>query len=287
MDLFGGYLVENGIISKSQLLKALIVKVEQVPPSGKVILENRWLEDENLKRILDLQWEKGIDFFSACEELKLDLSLNDLRDKVGAVQRDSTQPIGQILVEHCDVPFSLVSEALVDFCSKDISEISSHSGAIDPKEPRFWTISDKNRQSYIDLLSEEIRDELLLYVRELSEAPFITDSDKQKELFLSIIELLKRLLAASNFIRAEISALLLDKLLYSIVFYSKSGSEIDTERANELASFMKKTIKILWELKTFINISGSEKGFWENKVAKSNFKMLTTQLEELIESPQG
>lgn len=113
MKLFGEYLIDKGIISKGDLVKALIIQLESTPSVTEAVYKNGLRNTDEFFEIFQIQFKKKTGFIEAARELGLwDDKVQSSVEKYIASTRI---PLGEILVQTGLAEIETISHALDDF----------------------------------------------------------------------------------------------------------------------------------------------------------------------------
>jgi hypothetical protein len=113
MKLFGEYLIERSVISKEDLVKALIRQLKGTPSITEIIFNYNLRTNEELFDIFSVQSKKKMSFIEAAKELGLwDGPLQTL---VGKYISDSRTPLGEVLVQMGVADLDSITHALDEF----------------------------------------------------------------------------------------------------------------------------------------------------------------------------
>jgi len=113
MKFFGEYLVEKGLIEKSQLVDALIEQIEQQPSIVRCVRDGNLLSTDEILETLKFQIEHQLSFLEAAKKLSF-----WTEEKTAALVTGlsvNRLPLGEILVSKKILDVVTLTRALDDF----------------------------------------------------------------------------------------------------------------------------------------------------------------------------
>lgn len=270
MTFFGNTLIDKGLISKSDLVNALIQQSSALPSPAKVCLEKGLMDADSILEGITMRGP-GDNFKCSCKRL------GSWTDEINAAiieeQTKLKTPLGQILVNNFGVDISVISDELNQ--SEPSLEVPTGKNDEFSYEFTFPKVSGETKKQYLDFFSQEVKDHL--------EQGFntITQEDHDPDKFASLEEVIQQLSAAASFARMEVSFKMCESLTQIMTILAEEGvSNLGTNEAVQSACI--KTLDVLWELHRFIEISGSEQEFWANNVSQSNFRSSMVAMSDLL-----
>lgn len=274
--LFGDLLVEKEIVKSEELVDSLVEQSSKLFSTVEIIHHSKLLSPENILKALSLQTHKGIGFRSACVELNF--WSKDLDQKVEQKIREIRIPLGQILIKRGVVTTEQLIEALDEFLS-GMDDDDVPSGDLNSIKwiPHFYPIESSLLSEYVTYFSKPKREELLHILSLLSEAKATLIESTFNQLFEEV-HLRKGI---ARLIRAEILERLLTEAEHLIEMV-KSSANIELKVVTDL---LVRIIDLVWEIKDTLQISGSEKAYWDDVESHKKCINLLIDIEKLILRP--
>jgi hypothetical protein len=87
------------------------------------------------------------------------------------------------------------------------------------------------------------------------------------------------LAAAGGFARMEVSRHLCERAAHLLERLNQHQLPWDASRGHDIRRDLIETLDVLWELQRFIEVSGSEREFWQNAQSRQNYLRAFQALE--------
>ena len=149
-----------------------------------------------------------------------------------------------------------------------------------PSEPQFVEISDTERNRFSSLLSDSKKSLLERRLNEIcSDFGTLSLADINKDLSQTLDEFtVIKEEAASMGLRLceQLSSAIVDK----IDPVTGELEQIDENLFYDALNRMLRGVDVLWEVRTFIDKSGSERVFWSNPISRDNFDNVLSGLNQ-------
>lgn len=293
MKLFGTYLMEKGLISKSQLLEVLVEQTISTPHISEIIFNGCLLPESSQLEIIEEQQKSEINYIDAAK--KLNLWTEELAAKVRTETKKSRKMLGEIIIAKGFVSFEAITKSLDEFIGTialDKAPIQSISGSLPSPENKARSkpsrVERKLNFPEIDQsLTKEIMDlhnnvKIAKICDDLTES--LSKSNEQKiQILDTIAEEFSTLESASRFVRLE--------LLNEI--HKKSASVLSISRENignfdqNATSLLINCLKISKSLVDSLGKSFSEREFWENMINRESYEVCLEELESILSKISG
>lgn len=111
--LFGDYLIEKNLIKRGDLLEALCKQLAATPPLLQVLLESGNFSEEELIKIVKLQFRERAELRSIL--LQKNILSEEEMNKYLKIQNDQRLPLGQVLIEMGKISVDDCASALEEF----------------------------------------------------------------------------------------------------------------------------------------------------------------------------
>lgn len=298
MKLFGQYLVDKGVISKSDLVRALIIQLENTPSITSVILENDLLTTDQLYQIFQLQADHKSGFIEAARELGC--WGTKIQEQVEKILSSKRKPIGEILVKLGATEISNISKALDEF----LGELGSAPVQAAAAAPVPVAKEENLETEVVDILSEieaieetveaaveesgsGLSSDVVTYCEKFSLDTFLEATSllsfDQAGVFTServkeAVELLHSLKGTARFAQLVRSEAVINSMENSLNTVLKVGVEkVTPPLVIKLESHSKRNLDLLWNLREDISAGMSEAQSLESRNLVGAFRQLTGQ----------
>ncbi len=284
---FGEFLVEKGVITKENLVDALIHQISTTPPTCQIVFENKILSSANLFDIFRYQQDHQVDFISASKALGL--WGQEVQDKVNASLEELRKPLGHILVGRGLIDLKKLTHMLDEFLSHMVvTSPKAEVAQVRPVVVEIKTESAPSNASSVSIedLTESIQPGIL---QELDE----TFDEKKKKMIRVALSLVKdnagidldvckklssditKILHGLN---GQLMMLALDKLTEllgemetHISYMQKNINTYTKELIVQDAVELTKSIDLAWALKLSILANGTERVFFQDTKTADQF----------------
>lgn len=279
MGFFGSELVSKGLISKEDLVTALVTQSEQLYSPIRIAFEDNLLNPQQILEVI-LSKRDGESFASASK--RLGMWSPEIEKTVAEKQKKDRKPLGQILVEDHSIDLSTISLELAksdqppQVVAPAMGGVDNVSEIIEGQVFSFSKVSGETKKQYLDFFSSDLKDEL-------SQVFQLIDTSSDDSSLKNIEETIQQIAAAASFARMEVSFTLGDKLSKLVDMIAYHPDKLPVDRT-ELKKVCLTTLDVLWELHRFIDVSGSEEEFWANEISRANFATAIHGLDSLLAS---
>lgn len=276
MKLFGEFLIEKGMITKDDLVKALIVQLESTPTVTEAVFKSELLSSDEFYDIFQVQFRKKTGFIEAAKELGL------WNDKIQvAVEKHLAAtriPLGEILVQTGLANIESISHALDEFLAdvdqdkskEDEDEFLAELSSFQAKPVNESKVN--GASSYCDHFN------LDLYLELTSLLSFDQTGVFSKESVSEIINTLHTLKGISRFSNLNKSEKLITALEDKFHAVLKVGPEKMTPALlTKLEAYSKRYLDVLWSLCEDLQKNLSEDESLVSRKLEISFKQLTGQ----------
>ena len=275
MTHFGDHLVKKGLIDQGTLIRALVNQSSQTVAAARLVFEAGDTDAPQMLAMLMQQAETGAPFLAICRQHDLAVDEAGIQQK----QQERRQPLGQILADISPLNAGQLREELSAFLGES-GETPSADAAPSAGSPAgegeslnftFPKISGETQAEYISLLDDPKKSDLEKTINQLETDLGSAPADQNTKDLAQLAEEYLALCSTAKFARLQISEHLLTLTLDLLTLITGKVEEISEEEAACCTKATLRTLDVIWELRTFITISGSEEEFWNNKVSHQNF----------------
>ncbi len=304
MKRFGGFLLDTGLISTAQLAEALMIQIENTPPSVSVLYKNGEIDAEQVLKILTLQSQENIDFPSACSKLNIwrsDFS-NVLRRRVA-----QTRPkLGKILIDKGWVePQKLLAELhrFNSFCNEqqfasqlETPILSANNGSDEPSkksstevsdaelpeikfEPIFTHVEIESVPDYLDIFSEEKKNSMEITILSLEN---IAGSDEMYNTLDAFFGEYHSLKGAARSVGAALTEELIHQAEDLLVFFKQFSSQVSGDDFVDLTAINLKVLDLLWDLRNALMDNATEELYWNEKNSRVQYLDLLKNIHKRL-----
>lgn len=272
MNFYGNYLLSKNIVSKEQLCKALSYQTKKSSGYLGHLVEKKYIPKNKLISILKLRDKNNTTILESID--KIGLLSNECLDCIKNYQLENKIPLGQILIELFDLDRNLLAEELINFNSEYKKNIEKNEFNFS-----FNNIDEKTQGEYLKLLKDEKKSSIENELNRLKKDLKNSSEEDIRSDFEILLESFKSLHASANFARAEVSSLILSKI---IIFIEGNLDLIKNLNEDEIDKFIHsicRAIDVVWEIRTFLYNCKNEKEYWENLVSRENYFKVIDKLE--------
>jgi hypothetical protein len=266
MKFFGLYLVEQGLITSSQLVEALLEQSSALPSPASVAYSKKLLDDAKLLKVFAKQTESHSDFRSACQSLGF--WNGDLEGKIQGEIDAQRMPLGHVLVKKKSIDIGKLTKALDEFLSR--AELPSEASTTAAAAPADSKIDDAMLDEFLDFYSENKLAEFT-NILDLWD-PTLPDVNASKEFLKDLLQRVHTLKGMATCVRLPATQGLLgasESAMSSIL----ESATIDTGASSRLKNFLSQVIQMLNSLRKMVAAEKSESGFvqkFEKEIAELN-----------------
>lgn len=266
MKFFGLYLVEQGLITSSQLVEALLEQSSALPSPASVAYSKKLLDDAKLLKVFAKQTEAHSDFRSACQSLGF--WNGDLEGKIQGEIDSQRMPLGHVLVKKKSIDIGKLTKALDEFLSR--AELPSEASSTVAAAPADSKIDEAMLDEFLDFYSENKLAEFA-NILDLWD-PQSADVNASKEFLKDLLQRTHTLKGMATCVRFPSTQGLLgisEGALSSII----EGSTSNPTKNGQLKESLGKVISLLNNLRKIVATDKSETGFvqkYEKEIAELN-----------------
>lgn len=275
MNFFGNYLVDKGLVTTDELVRSLSKQASDLIPLPQIVFDEQLLSNDDLLKSLERQAVTGESWIEAMDGLGL--WNENLKEKLRDLQKSRRRPLGHILVENsekCDL--ESIKGALEAFNK----EVYSQSGV--KCDFSFQAISGDAQRRYVEVFEDRKKDALEKRFNEFSSDFSSSPMEENKKDLVQISDDLSVVLETAVYAKAEISQSLASLMIQGLDRILKYIETILETDFNVWIAPLLRGLDVLWEVRTFIDKSGSEKEFWDNPVSRNNFEEAYSGLQNLM-----
>ena len=271
MKFFGNYLVEKGIIDTKDLVCALSAQSDEILPLAKIAVDNNLLSIDDAIACLERQAFMGEPYIVSLASLGL--LTKDLLEERKKEQKKSRRPLGHILSEvaaDCDVD-QIVEAVNLFVAKKDHKDAENELPLTHRERFTFQSITGDAQKKYVMIFEDQKKKRLEKKFNELI-VDFLSASVEQNKNDLThILDELTVIMETAVYANAHISKSLSETMVSYIELFIKDLEALSENAFHDSISHLLRGLDVLWEIRTFIDKSGSEKEFWDNPISRENF----------------
>lgn len=282
--LFGEYLVQKGLITKDQLLAALIEQIQRQPSLAQIVFDAKLLTMDQQFDVIRHQGLHACDYQQACQSLGLWNA--SLSAAVVGQTLASRAPLGQILAEKGLIAVQDLTKALDDyFGDLGNTQTVAHAQITGPessvildeiqKDLSFATVDRLLVKEFADVFSFERKQKIESGLLSLKGDLAQLDVRKALHVYSGDIHSVK---GAARFVRAA----LIEKLCHAMEQVLLSAANGHCKMTlDELRDVMIPCLDLLWRLRTGLVEDCSELGVWESGALKAEYAGLYARCVDL------
>jgi len=273
MSFFGNLLLEQNLVTPQQLVEALVKQSEELASPIRICL------DQNLvppKQLLEAVLQAAEQHATLPEVLhKLQLVDSQKAEQITQALKNQRRPIGQLLVED-GVDLQRLSRQLSQFqkTQERLPEASDF-------EFHFPEVHGETKKQYLNFFSPQLKEDMekaISSLPALNQHQLVADGSSARHLE----DLLHQLSAAAGFTRMEVSRHLSERACLLMERLNQKQLPWGQTTAQIVSQDLIMTLDVLWELQRFIEISGSEREFWQNSQSRQNYLKAFQALERQL-----
>jgi hypothetical protein len=270
MTFFGNILLEQNLVTAQQLVEALVKQSEELASPIRICLDQKLVSPDRLVEAVLQAAEQN----ATLPEVLHRMELVDSRKAEQITQALKTQrrPVGQILVEE-GVELKSLSQLLASH-QKNQELLPDAAGF----EFHFPEVHGETKKQYLNFFSSKFKEDLEKAINHL---PQLKQHELPQEGSTSrhLEDMLHQLTAAASFARMEVSRHLGERSSLLLERINQHELLWDDKSAASMRHDLLSTLDVLWELQRFIEISGSEREFWQNAQSRQNYLKAFQALE--------
>jgi septal ring factor EnvC (AmiA/AmiB activator) len=264
MTFFGNILLDEKLVTTQQLVEALVTQSEELASPIRICLDQKIVAPD---RLVDAVLEAAEQHTTLPEMLhRMKLVDSQKAEQITQALKNQRRPIGQILVEQ-GVELKNLSQLLARH-QKAQEQMPDASGF----EFHFPEVHGETKKQYLNFFSPQFKEELERTINQLSQGGAHA---RQLE------DMLHQLTAAAGFARMEVSRHLCER---AALLMERLNMQQLNWAAQTISRDLISTLDVLWELQRFIEISGSERDFWQNAQSRQNYLKAFQALERHLPS---
>lgn len=262
MTFFGSMLLEQNLVSPEQLVEALVKQSEELASPIRICLDQKLVPPS---RLLEAVLQAAEQHVTLPEVLhKMQLVDGQKAEQITQALKIRRRPIGQILVDE-GIDLRRLSSQLSQF-QKAQEWLPDESGF----EFHFPEVHGETKKQYLIFFSPNLKEQLENLINSLQHLnPHQLSSEGSSARHLE--DLLHQLSAAAGFARMEVSRHLIERAALLMERLNLNQLHWAHETAQKTTQDLLSTLDVLWELQRFIEISGSEREFWQNTRSRENY----------------
>lgn len=275
MTFFGNILLEEKLVTTQQLVEALVTQSEELASPIRICLDQKLVAPD---RLVDAVLQAAEQHATLPEILhRMKLVDSQKAEQITQALKNQRRPIGQILVDQ-GVELKNLSSLLVRF-QKSQEQMPDSAGF----EFHFPEVHGETKKQYLNFFSPQFKEEL---ERTINQLPLLTSYQLSQEGGHSrqLEDMLHQLTAAAGFARMEVSRHLCERGALLLERINMQQLNWDAAIAQTIGRDLISTLDVLWELQRFIEISGSERDFWQNAQSRQNYLKAFQALERHLPS---
>jgi nucleoside diphosphate kinase len=294
---FGEFLVEKGVITKDNLVDALVEQVSTTPPLCQIVFENNIIDSQKLFEIFRHQQDYSSDFISSCKTLGC--WSQDVQLKINACLDELRKPLGHILVSRGWIDLKKLTHMLDEFLSQlNIQVPKTESLAVQIKTPEvpapasvlvaasplddlLETIQ-PGILSELDEIFDEKKKKMVRVALSLIKDNLESDPNVCKKLFSDIVKILTSLNDQLAMLALEKITELFSAMIGTISKINAGQGTLSKEKLSQSTAELTKAIDLAWTLKQSILAEATERSFFSDQVQRQAFDTQISSLKGLL-----
>ncbi len=294
---FGEFLVEKGIITKDNLVDALVEQVSSTPPLCQIVFENNIIDSQKLFEIFRHQQDYSSDFISSCKTLGC--WSQEVQFKINACLDELRKPLGHILVSRGWIDLKKLTHMLDEFLSQLTVQIpKTEPVAVQIKTPEISVpiVVSVPASSTDDLLEtiqpgilsefdetfDEKKKKMVRVALSLIKDNLEADPNVCKKLFSDILKILTTLNDQLAMLALEKITELLSAMIGAITKINASQGTLSKDKLSQSTAELTKAIDLAWTLKQSILTEATERSFFSDQVQRQIFDTQISTLKGLV-----
>jgi hypothetical protein len=294
---FGEFLVEKGVITKDNLVDALVEQVSTTPPLCQIVFENNILDSQKLFEVFRHQQDYSSDFISSCKTLGC--WSQEVQVKINACLDELRKPLGHILVSRGWIDLKKLTHMLDEFLSQlTIQTPKADSFPVQVKTPEIpapasASIASSSLDDILEtiqpgILSEfdetfdEKKKKMVRVALSLIKDNLESDPTVCKKLFSDILKILTSLNDQLAMLALEKITELLSAMIGTISKINACQGTLSKEQMSQYTAELTKAIDLAWTLKQSILAEASERSFFSDPLQRQTFDNQISTLKGLL-----
>ncbi len=290
---FGEFLVERGIITKDNLVDALVEQVSSTPPLCQIVFENNILDSQKLFEVFRHQQDYSSDFISSCK--KLGLWSQEIQTKINSCLDELRKPLGHILVSRGWIDLKKLTHMLDEFLSQLTIEIPQTLSVPTPTIPEvkaspvtapfnedlLETIQ-PGILSELDETFDEKKKKMVRVALSLIKDNVESDPNVCKKLFTDILKILTNLNDQLAMLALEKITELLGSMIEAVANINTNLPNLTKDKILTSTQELTKSMDLAWTMKQSILSEATERHFFNDQNQRQIFEQQISSLRGLI-----
>jgi hypothetical protein len=290
---FGEFLVERGIITKDNLVDALVEQVSSTPPLCQIVFENNILDSQKLFEVFRHQQDYSSDFISSCKNLGL--WSQEIQTKINSCLDELRKPLGHILVSRGWIDLKKLTHMLDEFLSQLTIEIPQTLSIPTPTIPEvkaspvtapfnedlLETIQ-PGILSELDETFDEKKKKMVRVALSLIKDNVESDPNVCKKLFTDILKILTNLNDQLAMLALEKITELLGAMIEAVANINTNLPNLTKDKILTSTQELTKSMDLAWTMKQSILSEATERHFFYDQNQRQIFEQQISSLRGLI-----
>lgn len=290
---FGEFLVEKGLITKDNLVDALVEQVSATPPLCQIVFENNIFDSQKLFEVFRHQQDNSSDFISSCKAIGV--WTQDAQFKINSCLDELRKPLGHILVSRGWIDLKKLTHMLDEFLSQlslETPQVTPVFMSI-PVEAKVEPLPLTNNEDLLEIIQPGILSELeetfdekkkkmVRVALSLIKDNLDTDSNVCKKLFTDILKILTTLNDQLAMLALEKITELLGAMIQTVGNINSQLANLSKEKILLCTQELTKSIDLAWTLRLSILNQATERNFFADQAQKQIFDQQVSSLRGLI-----
>jgi hypothetical protein len=273
MTFFGTVLLDQKLVTTAQLVEALVKQSEELASPIRICLQQKLVAPDLLLEAVFQAAEQHATIPDVLHHRQLIDSQK--AEQITLALKNQRRPIGQLLVEQ-GVDLKQLAQQLASYQRNQ--EQLPDAADFDFHFPAMHGETKKQYLHFFDTTFKINLERLIAQLPQLNSQQLGQEGSAARQLE----DLLHQLTAAAGFARMEVSRHLCER---AGLFLERSNQRLlpwDPARAQDACRDLLSTLDVLWELQRFIEVSGSEREFWQNAQSRQNYLKAIQALERQL-----
>ncbi len=290
---FGEFLVERGLITKDNLVDALVEQVSSTPPLCQIVFENNIFDSQKLFEVFRHQQDHSSDFVSSCKTLGL--WSQETQVKINSCLDELRKPLGHILVSRGWIDLKKLTHMLDEFLSQltidipqtqaiatpTIPEVKVSPVTIPVNEDLLETIQ-PGILSELDETFDEKKKKMVRVALSLIKDNLESDPNVCKKLFSDILKILTNLNDQLAMLALEKITELLGAMIETVSNINSNLPNLSKDRVLTSTQELTKSIDLAWTMKQSILFEATERHFFTDQSQRQIFEQQISSLRGLV-----
>jgi hypothetical protein len=273
MTFFGTVLLEQQLVTAAQLVEALVQQSEGLASPIRICLQQKLVEPNQLLEAVLQAAEQRATLPDVLHRMQLIDSQK--AEQITLALKNQRRPIGQLLVEQ-GVDLKQLAHELASYQKNQ--ERLPDAADFDFHFPEVHGETKKQYLQFFDSSFKENMERLIAQLPQLNVHQLSQEGSASRQLE----DLLHQLTAAAGFTRMEVSRHLSERAALLLERLNQHLLPWDQGMVQDFSRDLLSTLDVLWELQRFIEISGSEREFWQNAQSRQNYLKSLQALERQL-----